>query len=106
MPQDKNSRRTRKTIPLLVKVMARQFLRTQGNKTNIANCDNSALRARVEEEERTMVSITMESFEQVQLDNWNTSSTHKSLLNDEEIKVNVSLDIGLKELIQTQLLVN
>lgn len=53
-----------------------------------------------------MVSITMESFEQVQLDNWNTSSTHKSLLNDEEIKVNVSLDIGLKELIQTQLLVN
>lgn len=42
--------RRRRTIPLLVKVMARKFLRTQGNKTN-TNCDNSALRA-VEDEEK------------------------------------------------------
>lgn len=43
-----------------------------------------------------MVSCTtMKSFEQVQLDNWNTSSTHKLLLNDEEIKLNDSLVIGL-----------
>lgn len=43
----------------------------------------------------------MESFEQVQLDNWNTSSTHKSLLNDEEIKLNDSLVIGLSKRINS-----